>query len=55
MTKVKRDKNSKACRDAIRLKYEGVPYADIAKQTRVPKTTIDDWFEKNGLLHNAYE
>ncbi|TAK04191.1 hypothetical protein EPO34_03535 [Patescibacteria group bacterium] len=51
----KRDKNSKACRDAVRLKYEGVPYADIAKQTRVPKTTIDNWFEKNGLLHNAYE
>lgn len=50
-----RDPNSKPCREAIRLKYDGIPYAEIAKQLKVPKTTIESWFEKTGLLHDAYD
>lgn len=55
MAKEKRTPASKQCEDAMRLKYEGMKYENIAKQIKVPAGTIRNWFMKDGLLYDAYE
>lgn len=41
--------------EAIRLKYEGVKYAEIAKTLNISENTLWAWFGKDGLLELEYE
>lgn len=40
---------------AIELKYQGVPYTEIAEKIDIKIDTISGWFEKSGKLFRAYE
>jgi hypothetical protein len=39
---------------AMRLKFEGRPYAEMADLTGIPRRTLESWFTRAGRLSEAY-
>ena len=49
------DIHSLKCREAIRLKYEGVKYKEISQKLGVAVATLKGWFMSSGQLFDAYQ